>query len=1693
VGTVTEIYDYLRLLYARLGTPHCPRCHVEIQSRTPQEIAEQVAVDAEGRPAMVLAPIVRERKGEYREDLAKLLADGYVRARIDGTLRRLDEGEIALERYKKHTIEVVLDRLTVGRKERTRLVSAVEKAVAMAEGVVHVLVDDSRLLTYATARSCPKCGLSLPEMEPRLFSFNAPQGACPSCNGLGERREFDPEKVVPDPGLSITEGAIACLTKEGRVPFMGVGLPEIRHLSRRLGFDLETPWRKLPAKVRKALLLGDEELLGGSRFTGVIPEMELAYKYTQAPFLLRWARIERCRACGGQRLRPEALAVTFRGRRITDLSASTVSECLEFFRDLQPSPREDTIGREVFKEIRTRLEFLLNVGLDYLTLDRSAATLAGGEAQRIRLASQVGSGLRGVLYVLDEPSIGLHHRDNERLLATLAKLRDQGNTVVVVEHDLDTIRAADHVIDVGPGAGHLGGKVVFQGPPGELTRADFGSLTAQYLRGEREIAVPGERRSPGGPLLTVRGARLHNLKSIDVPFPLGRFIAVTGVSGSGKSSLVDGVLRRALELRIKKEADPGGAPWEGLENASLVDKVIEIDQSPIGRTPRSNPATYTKVFDLIRDLYAQLPESRVRGYAKGRFSFNVPGGRCETCGGAGVTEVELQFLAPVDVPCDDCAGRRFNPETLEILYRGKSITDVLAMTVDDARTFFAHQPKVKRILDTMESVGLGYVQLGQPSTTLSGGEAQRVKLASELRRPATGKTLYILDEPTTGLHVADIQHLIDALQRLVGQGNTVVVIEHNLDVVKVADHVIDLGPEGGAGGGRVVAAGTPEEVAAAGTETGLALRSVLPGHAPWRAAEPRATYAAATAFRGLRVTGARKHNLKSVDVDVPESTLTVITGVSGSGKTSLAFDTLFAEGQRRYVESLSTYARRFLGRLDKAPVDRIEGLAPAIAIDQKTSPRTPRSTVATVTEIYDYLRLLFARVGTPHCPTCDLPLEAHTPSGAARSLLAARPGARGWLVAPLYRRGQPSVWEGPRDLEAAADALVRQGYLRVLVDGKERELAAPGALGSARSVELVIDRVTVAPEGRKRLAEGFEAAYRLAKGRAAFRDAAGAELRFTRVRGCPSCGQERPGEIHPRAFSFNSHQGACGTCDGLGEDWRGNRCKACKGNRLRPESLAVQIEGRNIIEATELTVSEAQRFFAGLRLTPAQALVAEEVLREVRQRLRFLEDTGLEYLTLNRQASTLSGGEAQRIRLASQIGLGLTGCLYVLDEPTVGLHPRDTDRLLASLLGLRDLGNTVVVVEHDPQTIRAADRVIDIGPGAGDRGGEIVFAGTPQEITRGNGPSATAAFLSGRRAIPVPAARGRGKPGVSLYGARQHNLKGIDATFLRGHLTCVTGVSGSGKSTLVLDTLQRAVSRDLGIPGGAEPGAHRALSRDRTLRKLVSIDQSPLGRSPSSNPATYTGVLDPIRSLFASLPEAQVRGYDVGRFSFNNADGQCAGCQGRGAILVEMHFLSDVWVTCEACKGKRYNAETLAVTYRGKSIADVLEMEVGDALAFFAHHRRIARILQTLADVGLGYMRLGQSAVTLSGGEAQRVKLGAELCHKSRGDTLYVLDEPTTGLHLADVEKLVAILRRLTADGNAVVVIEHNLEVVKVADRVIDLGPEAGDRGGEIVAEGTPEEVARSPASHTGRFLRPVLEASRREAAGELFSGEAAR
>lgn len=840
VGTVTEVYDYLRLLFARVGHPHCPECGKPIAQQTVQQMVDALLAFGEGARLTLLAPVIRGKKGEHQKVFEDIRKDGYVRVRVDGEIRELGE-EIKMDKKRKHTIEAVIDRIIVKDGIGRRLADSLEAALKLGEGLVTVELNGEREITFSENFACVDCNISLPEIAPRMFSFNTPYGACPACTGLGVNMEIDPDMVVPDGSKTLEEGAIAAVSSNPGSFFMC----QLRVLLERRGYSLSARWDDLPEEMRELILQGSEgerlsfeyENLFGevkthfTTFEGVLPMLTRRHRESTADSMReeieRYMTTKPCPVCHGARLKKESLAVKVGGKNICETTQLTVRESQDFFQKLELTEREKTIAHQIRKEIDARLGFLINVGLDYLSLDRSAGTLSGGEAQRIRLATQIGSGLVGVLYILDEPSIGLHQRDNGRLLEALKKLRDLGNTLLVVEHDEETMFSADHIIDIGPGAGVHGGRLVAQGTVEEIQACDE-SVTGQYLSGRMEIPVPEQRRKPNGKWVEIFGAAENNLANIDVRFPMGVFTAVTGVSGSGKSTLVNEILYKALAQKVYRSRTHPGAHRE-ISGMEYVDKIIDIDQSPIGRTPRSNPATYTGLFDSVRELFSQTPDARMRGYKPGRFSFNVKGGRCESCKGDGIIKIEMHFLPDVYVPCEVCKGDRYNRETLDVHYKGKNIAQVLDMVVDEALEFFTHIPKIQRKLQVLQDVGLGYIKLGQAATTLSGGEAQRVKLSTELARRSTGKTLYILDEPTTGLHVADVHRLLEVLDRLVDAGDTVVVIEHNLDVIKRADHVIDLGPEGGKRGGRLIAAGTPEELTEVeASYTGQYLKRVLP-------------------------------------------------------------------------------------------------------------------------------------------------------------------------------------------------------------------------------------------------------------------------------------------------------------------------------------------------------------------------------------------------------------------------------------------------------------------------------------------------------------------------------------------------------------------------------------------------------------------------------------------------------------------------------------------------------------------------------------------------------------------------------------------------------------------------------------------------------------------------------------------------
>ncbi|CAM8649649.1 UvrABC system subunit A [Comamonadaceae bacterium] len=1575
----------------------------------------------------------------------------------------------------------------------------------------------------------------------------------------------------------------------------------------------------------------------------------------------------------------------------------------------------------LFEEVGTRLKYLCDVGIGYLTLDRQSRTLSGGEVQRINLTTALGTSLVNTLFVLDEPSIGLHPRDMNRIIVAMQRLRDAGNTLVVVEHDPAVMLAADRMIDMGPGPGEKGGQIVFDGTTEALKGAD--TMTGAYLGGRKQVGMGFKRMvAPNHPRLILEGVTEHNLKNVSVEIPLQRLVCVTGVSGSGKSTLIQDVLAPALLRHFGKATETPGAHTSLLGAEQLSDMVF-VDQSPIGKTARSNPVSYVGAWDAIRELFAGAALSKERSYTAAKFSFNSGDGRCPTCGGSGFEHVEMQFLSDVYLRCPDCDGKRYRPEILEVTIERKgrnvNVADVLGLTVSEAADLFSADREVIRVLQPIVDVGLEYVKLGQPVPTLSGGEAQRLKLAGFLAEAAKSASsskqflarkgsLFMLDEPTTGLHFEDIAKLMRALRKLLDAGHSLVVIEHNLDVIRASDWLIDLGPEGGDAGGQVVAYGTPEDLLLHATShTGKALREYAAAMGViHEVAESSATFTSVAAVDGLapkasstrfassksasgvspstsealladtsnsiRIVNAKEHNLKSLSVDIPRGKFSVVTGVSGSGKSTLAFDILFNEGQRRYLESLNAYARSIVQPAGRPEVDAVYGIPPTVAIEQRLSRGGRKSTVGTTTEVWHFLRLLYVKLGTQHCFKDGAAVEPQSADSIAAQLLKNYRGQHIGLLAPLVQ-GRKGVYT------ELADWARPKGFTHLRVDGNFLPTSGFPRIDRFKehNIELPVASLDVTPANEFALRTALADALTHGKGlvyvlsdigslrevMAAGESAAGVGKVqvFSTKRACPVCATSYA-ELDPRLFSYNSKHGWCPDCVGTGvaltkeqrkvfddsvkdddnkgreqtfaeadiEDLHDKACSTCNGTRLNATARNVKFAGVGITDIARLSVTDVRAWVQTLQvaggMTTREGDIARDLVPEIRSRLEFLEEVGLGYLTLDRGAPTLSGGEAQRIRLAAQLGSNLQGVCYVLDEPTIGLHARDNKILLGALQSLSDKGNTLVVVEHDEDTIRHADHIIDIGPSAGKRGGRLVAQGSIADVqnapesqtgryllhamkhplalrrgmvsfaetlaldaaealtpgasyaraassksasgastsTAGSGKPAKklsakaqkaaveaarildsaaantelaerskvaaeyAALADRRTAQMSVAAAGSPAAGDDLAVAQQmheepvaglpaastaetvfkpkinwltvtnatmHNLQSVTAHVPLKRLVAITGVSGSGKSTLARDVLlanvQTAVQKRSTKAGRDALDAGEKIdwlgcegvSGFESIDRVLEVDQTPIGKTPRSCPATYIGFWDTIRKLFADTLEAKARGYASNRFSFNTGEGRCPSCEGQGMRTIGMSFLPDVKVVCETCKGARFNPETLAVTWRGKNIGDVLQMEVDEAVDFFAAMPVIAHPLQLLKDVGLGYLTLGQPSPTLSGGEAQRIKLVTELA-KVRDDvgkrgnkvphTLYVLDEPTVGLHMADVEKLIHVLHRLVNGGHSVVVIEHDLDVIAEADWVLDLGPEGGNGGGRVVAATTPEDVVKL-GTHTGKALEAVL------------------
>jgi excinuclease ABC subunit A len=2052
VGTMTELNDHLKLLFARAGQLFDRETAQSVRHDSPETIYAQMvarAGDADVRLAVTFS--VELPAITTPEEIEQWLS-------VSGFTKVQAQREVATLTGPRKVLDVVADRFRLSGVERARVLEAIEVALKHGSGRIKVYVlnsaseqaggakealetiaDAGGVWGFSTGLHCPDSDARYADPIASAFSFNSAVGACETCRGFGRVIGVDYGLVIPNDKLTLRAGAI----KTMQTPAWKEAQDDLMRHAEAAGVPRDTPWYKLTPAHQAWVINGSPNWNGkwSQHWFGIKRFFEYletkSYKMHIRVLLSKYRSYTPCGACGGARLKTESLlwrvgsqaaadAVLEPSKRFMPVGVKWSREQLEalpglclhdlmmlpldrlqrFFTSVQmermgtaqrneariggqrnggqipiqdktlsgdkqqptklgSDPHSAPFGENtsntgekqalklLFDEITTRLKYLCEVGIGYLTLDRQSRTLSGGEVQRINLTTALGTSLVNTLFVLDEPSIGLHPRDMNRIIVAMQRLRDAGNTLVVVEHDPAVMMAADRMIDMGPGPGERGGQIVFDGTTLDLCQAD--TLTGAYLGGRKQVGMGFQRLVEAStPRLILEGARDHNLKNVTAEFPLQRLVTVTGVSGSGKSTLIQDILAPALLRHFGKATETPGA-FDRLLGAEQLSDVVFVDQSPIGKTARSNPVSYVGAWDAIREIFATAPLSKQRGYTASKFSANSGDGRCPTCGGSGFEHVEMQFLSDVYLRCPDCDGQRYRPEILEItiersmgvasVARSLNVADVLNLTVSEACQLFANDRDVIRALQPIVDVGLEYVKLGQPVPTLSGGEAQRLKLAgfladaaksSTASRQATAKrgTLFMFDEPTTGLHFEDIAKLMQAMRKLQDAGHSLIVIEHNLDVIRASDWLIDLGPEGGDAGGDVVAYGTPDDVRQHPTShTGQALRDYavsmgagslvsearppyLPGsalaaqriggqipiqektlsgekqqrtklgsdphsapagenkHTPLAGENPKKFIPQENA---IQIINAREHNLKSLSVNIPRGKFTVVTGVSGSGKSTLAFDILFNEGQRRYLESLNAYARSIVQPAGRPEVDAVYGIPPTVAIEQRLSRGGRKSTVGTTTEVWHFLRLLYVKLGTQHCIYDGTPVAPQTPESIAAQLLTTFRGQHIGLLAPLVMNRKGVYTE-------LADWARPKGFTHLRVDGNFLPTTNFPRIDRFKehTIELPVLSLDVKPENEALLRQALAEALTHGKGvlhvlsdlgglqalMAAGTPTAGLGTLsvFSTKRACPVCSTSYA-ELDPRLFSYNSKHGWCPDCVGTGvkltkdqrqvfddsvrddetkgreqtfaepdvEDLADTACPSCHGTRLNESARAVKFGastalggmgsviarseatrqstgGIGITELARMSVTAIRQWVETLqakgRMSQRETEIARDLVPEIKSRLEFLEQVGLGYLTLDRGAPTLSGGEAQRIRLAAQLGSNLQGVCYVLDEPTIGLHARDNQILLNALQSLSEKGNTLVVVEHDEDTIRHADHIIDIGPSAGKRGGRLVAEGAVADIQNApdsqtgryllhamkhplklrrsvlpfdvaslfaeqagasgasyireanaksvpDAPASSAdlgvpgasstRFANAKSAPGAPASSaglvvspldaratvvaemgsdpnsGRSAAGgkkrksklgsdpisagqeevappqqwLTVTHATMHNLQAVTAHIPLSRLVAVTGVSGSGKSTLARDVLlanvQTAVQKRSTKAGRDALAAGEKINWTgcesvtgyETVDRVLEVDQTPIGKTPRSCPATYIGFWDIIRKLFADTLEAKARGYAANRFSFNTGEGRCAGCEGQGIRTIAMSFLPDVKVLCETCKGARFNPETLAVTWRGKNIGDVLQMEVDEAVEFFAAMPNIGHPVQLLKDVGLGYLTLGQPSPTLSGGEAQRIKLVTELS-KVRDDitrrgqkaphTLYVLDEPTVGLHMADVEKLIKVLHRLVDGGHSVVVIEHDLDVIAEADWVIDLGPDGGNAGGRVVAATTPEGVVKL-GTHTGVALAGVL------------------
>jgi excinuclease ABC subunit A len=1553
-------------------------------------------VSGSGKSSLVFDIIAKEGQRRYFETLPSFARQ------FMGKLNRPDVDEI-----EGLSPVIAIGQRTTGMHARSTV------------GTMSDIYDLLRLLFARTGKTAKNIALSR-----ALFSFNSEVGKCTHCNGIGAAEQIDLNRLITFPEKSIREGALAPTLPNGYIMYSQVTIDVLNQVCEAEGFSVDIPWNELTDLQRKVILHGSDKIKvpfgkhslesrlkwtgikakprEKGHYKGMIPIMSDILRRDRNANILKYVHSLTCQVCNGTRLNDDALSVKVQGKSIAEIGTLELNELKSWIQ----SNKWGVVAREIIEKMDSQVDLLEDLGLGHLTLDRSSKSLRPSEIQRIRVANQILVPLSDVLYVFDEPSIGLHREENERLIYHFKKLVKKGNTVIVVEHDLDTITSADHIIEIGPEAGVNGGNLLFNGAFSAFAQKDeLKKNSPTYRAIKSSMERPGSSSKTERSSIRLIGCQERNLKKIDVEFQLGKLNVVSGRSGVGKSSLVKATLLKVVRQQLGIEAGEP-AKLTSHENVDSINKLISIDHSPIGKTPRSNPATYLGLSDHIRDIYAGLPESKTQGFTKSRFSFNNKGGRCETCQGAGKTQIGMHFLGKVDLMCGTCNGDRFNEGTLQVKYNGLSIADSYKLSINEAISFFGDQKKVLAGLKVLQEIGLGYLTLGQSSTTLSGGEAQRIKIANQLQKKDTGDTLYVIIEPSIGLHHDDLKSLLQLFDRIKQKGNTIVCIEQNEAIIGWSDWHIELGPKSGAAGGRIVYQGIPK---------------VTP-ETPRVEIEKEALHTSVP--NEIILNGVTTHGLKNIDVRIPKNQLTVVTGVSGSGKSSLVYDTLFSESNARFTESLSTYNRSFLQQNSEAEIASFSGLGPAIGINRKGGTPSKRSTVGTLSGVYDAFRLLYSRIAQQEG-------EIYTAQHFSfNHHLGACPECEGLGV---KRKCDPEKVIVSRERPILDGAISVNKAVAYYADVNGQFMATLKEVAKQKNWNIERPWQQLENEVKDAILYGTGDAIWDVTWTFNTKSRTGTQSLTAKWLGlCNYIDDEYQRKIHNKNIK------------NLVELLHDVECGTCRGSRLKSELLSTKFLGKNIHELSQLSIASGLELIEHIdtKVDGVVLAISKVVLPAVKESLKTIIDLGLGYLNLDRAVSTLSGGERQRVTLAGQLSTHLFGVTYVLDEPTIGLDGGQVAVLSGALKSIVENGNTVVVVEHDPSFIRSADYLIEMGPGAGRLGGEVIYQGKVRDIAKAK-HSLTYKMFQDQRVPPVKKQNEKGDP-FGLKGAFANNLKHIDVDFYSRQIIAIKGVSGSGKSSLIKDVLYNSWLQ-------RRPVSCTSLNGMDQFEEVLLIDQEVLTQSRLSTPVSYTGIIEEIKAAFSKTTFAKSARLKKADFSYQSKNGKCAACGGNGKLKTSMDFMSDIWLTCDSCKGMRYNDTILVCKLKARSIGEILRMTVQEAIEFFDDEKAIVEKLDILKRVGVGHLLLGQSGNTLSGGEAQRLKLARSMMQKRKGTTLYLFDEPSTGLHYFDILRLIKVFQSIVDRGDTVLFIEHNSTLIESADRVITLGPGSGESGGAVM------------------------------------------